>query len=235
MGWAVRALAWAMVVGGAACEGANPFLTPEDVARVEAPDAAEATDVGEPPDAGLDAEDSDVADEAAMADDAGKEEPDATLAVSDAGAPDDVVFSTCLAADIGSALGSAVATGDTADGTFEYYDGCGGELALESSVTWKAPATGDYRFSTEGSAFDTLLYVRVGGCEGASLACNDNTPEDPNALWSSATLRLRGGERVAVFIDGFGLEGGEWTLSIDRLGDALDSGAGDVPADVPAE
>ena len=77
--------------------------------------------------------------------------------------------------------------------------------------------------------------MRVGGCEGASLACNDNTPEDPNALWSSATLRLRGGERVAVFIDGFGLEGGEWTLSIDRLGDALDSGAGDVPADVPAE
>jgi len=224
-----------MVVGGAGCEGASPFLTPEDVALVEAPDAAEATDGGEPTDAGLDAGGFDVADEAPMADDAGTKKPDAALDGSDAGAPDAAVFSTCLAADIGTALGPAVATGDTADGTFEYYDGCGGELALESSVTWKAPSTGDYRFSTEGSAFDTLLYVRAGGCEGASLACNDNTPDDPNALWSSATLRLRGGDRVAVFIDGFGLEGGEWSLSIDRLDDAPDGGAGAAPADVAAE
>lgn len=224
-----------MVAGVTACEGADPFLAPEDVAPVDAPDAAESTDRGEPPDEGIDAGGSDVAEEAPRADDAGAKQPDATPDVSDAGAPDVVVFSTCLAADIGTALGPAVATGDTADGTFEYYDGCGGELALESSVLWKAPSTGEFRFSTEGSAFDTLLYVRAGGCEGASLACNDNTPEDPNALWSSATLRLRGGDRVAVFIDGFGLEGGGWTLSIERLGDALDGGAGAVPADAPRE
>jgi hypothetical protein len=216
----------ALLAAACGCDDLSAFDAPEDVPAVEAAvDRPEATavDAGA---AGLDAPAADDARDAAEKPaDAGP--PDDAQAPVDVGARDvaarDLVFSTCLAADIGSALGVAVATGNSVEGTTEYYAGCGGELASESTVTWTAPANGDFTFSTEGSEYDTLLYVREDGCEGPELDCNDDPPDAKGTPWSELTLRLHGGQRVAVFIDGHGLEGGAWTLSI-AAGGAFDAG-----------
>ncbi|MDB4928140.1 MAG: hypothetical protein JWM10_624 [Myxococcaceae bacterium] len=222
-GWIVGAL----LAAASGCDDLSAFDAAEDVPAVDvAADrpAAPGVDAGV---AGIDAPTvDDAVDAAEKPADAG--EPDAVQAPADVGGRDvaarDLVFSTCLAVDIGSALGVSVATGNSVEGTTEYYAGCGGELASESTVTWTAPANGDFTFSTEGSEYDTLMYVREDGCEGPELDCNDDPPDAKGTPWSELTLRLHGGQRVAVFIDGHGLEGGAWTLSI-AAGGAFDAGA----------
>ena len=153
---------------------------------------------------------------------------DATTTASDG------AVAACMARDLGSALGTAVATGNTDTGTTSFAGGCGGDEAPESALTWTAPAAGAYTFSTEGTDFDTVLYVNDGACDGTELDCNDDSPDANGDLWSAVTVTLRSGQRVAVFVDGYGSKSGDWTLNINA-GGAADSGVpSDVPSDVPS-
>lgn len=84
----------------------------------------------------------------------------------------------------------------------------GGEEALLQFV---APQDGTYRFTTAGSAFDTILVV-MDGCDGPQLACNDDG--DGLDLQSSIEIALVAAQAVVVAVDGFGGDAGEFTLDI---------------------
>ena len=82
---------------------------------------------------------------------------------------------------------------------------------------WEAPASGTFTFSTEGSAFDTVLYLRR-SCDaedprtsmGLELACNDDTP---TALQSRASASLLAGQTVLIAIESIG-GGGAYQIGI---------------------
>jgi subtilisin family serine protease len=120
--------------------------------------------------------------------------------------------SGCPAADLGSALGSAVVSGTTA-GPSRLATSCGGELGADVAFAWTAPRPGRYVFSTEGSAFDTILSVRHEGCDSSEIACNDDTLD----LTSSVIVELDAGEPVTAVVDGFDGARGAFSLGIHAL------------------
>lgn len=113
-------------------------------------------------------------------------------------------------------MGSPVDVGSTEGLSDELDPGCASSSAGEVSYAWTAPAAGTYVFSTEGSAFDTVLYVLDGGCDsGSVLACDDN------GGWfsfsSKLQLSLSMGQTVTIVIDGRSVQEGPYQLNILSL------------------
>lgn len=63
---------------------------------------------------------------------------------------------------------------------------------------WTAPSSGNYLIETNGSNFDTVLYVRD-GCEGSELLCND----DSDGLNAGGSLSLTAGQSIVIGIGSF--------------------------------
>jgi hypothetical protein len=159
--------------------------------------------------------------------------------------PDRTAPPTCVPSDIGSVVGSAVARGTTTGRSpLLDTDGCGvpmggtrgGTNAPEAVFRWAAPQAGTFVIDTAGSQFDTLLYVRAGGCQGLELACNDNVSTAPQNTSSRVSVALAQGESIVIIVDGFGSESGAYQLNINSVGSGGDGGAVDVfvPRDTPA-
>lgn len=133
------------------------------------------------------------------------------------------------AIDLGGYL-PASASGTTV-GAEDYYDGSrcglGGGLAIEDAAfRWTAPRAGHYRFSTEGSSFDTIVSVRRGSCAGREMACNDDATEGSG--WSAVDLDLGECETVTVVIDGYDAEGvGAFALAITASEAVCEDGVDD--------
>ncbi len=103
----------------------------------------------------------------------------------------------------------------------------GGGAAPDVAFQWTAPRAGRYDISTEGSAFDTVLTVRRGGCDGGGdvLACNDDVSGSRQAR---VTVELAACETVLIVVDGFsGAESGEVRLSIAGRETVCDDGLDD--------
>ncbi|MFO7565003.1 MAG: hypothetical protein R6X02_20325 [Enhygromyxa sp.] len=120
----------------------------------------------------------------------------------------------------GESLGSEVPlmfAGSTVGAGDEYEGSCAVMAAPERELHWTAPSAGTYRFSLEGSSYDTLMYIRDGGCDGVELGCNDDTMTQFGLeLWSSLELDLSAGQTISIFVDGFS-SGGEFVLSISQI------------------
>lgn len=106
---------------------------------------------------------------------------------------------------------SAVLAGNTS-GTSSEAASCGGADAPESSTEFTAPRGGLYVFDTEGSAFDTVLYVL--NEQGTEVACSDDVEVGVNNA-SRVAIPLAAGQRVRVVVDGFGSESGAFRLRIN--------------------
>lgn len=122
-------------------------------------------------------------------------------------------FVSCDAIDLGSEVGSRVATGTTSGGVNDESGSCGGSGAPDQRLVFEAPTTGTYRFTTSGSSYDTVLYIRDandGDCDGPQLACND----DGDGLRSVVTRALDAGDIVLIVVDGYGSGSGSWVLNI---------------------
>lgn len=91
------------------------------------------------------------------------------------------------------------------------------------SVFFVAPAAGQYRFSTLGSSFDTVLHARTPACDGEPIECNDDAEETTSAF----TLALDSGEAVILVIDGFNRETGRAVLTVSGVETACDNGMDD--------
>lgn len=118
----------------------------------------------------------------------------------------------------------------------EWQGSCGGEGG-EAVALFVAPDDGRYAFDAGGSAFDTVLYLRSSCArDDTEIACND----DGNDLQSYLEADLRGGQGVAVFIDGFD-GGGDFEVVV-RAVEPPDCEAGseeirrcEAPGAIPAE
>jgi hypothetical protein len=109
------------------------------------------------------------------------------------------------------------ASGTTVGAGNDYAGSCSRGPAPEREYWWTAPATGTYLISLEGSTYDTLLYVRNGGCNGPELGCNDDTDTPFGIqLWSSLELDLNAGQTISIFVDGYS-SAGNYQLAITQL------------------
>jgi hypothetical protein len=93
---------------------------------------------------------------------------------------------------------------------------CGGLGSPDHSYLWTAPADGVYRFDTEGSAFDTVVYL-LDGCLGPQLACND----DAGGPAAAAAAYLAADQDVVIVVDGAGASG-DFQLQIEETTDSGD-------------
>jgi antitoxin (DNA-binding transcriptional repressor) of toxin-antitoxin stability system len=77
---------------------------------------------------------------------------------------------------------------------------CGDTGSVDTALTFTAPATDYYQFSTAGSSFDTVLGL-LSSCGGTELACNQNVSEQSSQ--SELVRKVERGEQVLVVVDGF--------------------------------
>jgi len=87
-------------------------------------------------------------------------------------------------------------------------------------VFFVAPKAGEYRFSTTGSDFDTVLHARADDCTGAVLDCNDDAVEKASAI----KLDLEAGQTIVLVVDGFNRETGQVVLRVEGQEDICDDG-----------
>ncbi len=110
--------------------------------------------------------------------------------------------SCCDSQDIGSAIGKPAVTGPRTGWLSVSSGSCGSSgNGVERFFQWKAPATGQYQIDTDGSNFDTTLYIRRGGCGGSEIGCDDDGGEGTRSLLK---LDARAGESFSIVIDGYG-------------------------------
>jgi len=74
-----------------------------------------------------------------------------------------------------------------------------------------------WRFSTEGSDYDTVLALRGGACDGDEIACGDDTEVGTtDYTYSTVTASVREGDVVFIGIGGYDGDSGDWVLDIAR-------------------
>jgi hypothetical protein len=125
------------------------------------------------------------------------------------------VCATCPDRDLGSATG-LVASGTTVGAGNEFTPSCRMfSTAPELLFGWRAPANATYQIDTNGSAYDTVLYVKT-SCAGPELpgACDDDAGDGNNSL---VRVTLRAGDRVVIAVDGFGAQSGLYQLNITMM------------------
>jgi len=103
-------------------------------------------------------------------------------------------------------MGTLVGADNTTGGS------CGGIGGPDETFSFTAPVDGIYTMSTAGSNFDTALFVRDGGCNGAELACSDDSGASQT---SSLSVGLAAGQSVIVVVDSILAAGGDYELAID--------------------
>lgn len=89
----------------------------------------------------------------------------------------------------------------------------GGSAAGDAVFVYSAPSDGTYTISTTGSNFDTILYVRLGICSGNEIGCNDDIAPGTDKQ-SRLILPLTSGQTIAIAVDGYADESGDFVLSI---------------------
>ncbi len=100
----------------------------------------------------------------------------------------------CPDDDLGMAFGEYL--GNVVGAVDDHYPLCsfgGGEDVL---LTWKAPFAGTFRFSTDGSSFDTVIAL-LDACGGTEIACGDNQV----VTFGVVDHSMAAGETVVIVID----------------------------------
>ena len=160
----------------------------------------------------------------------------ADTGTADTGTPDTGTMMTdagpiCADMDLGMVEGLAVATGTTVGAVNDFAtSSCGGGGGSEDmAFFWTAPRDGSYAFDTNGSGYDTALFVLAGNdCMGAELGCNDDGGATSR---SNLNLTLTAGTTVTVVVDGysgFGTSEGTFELNITEAPTAETGLCGDM-------
>jgi hypothetical protein len=95
----------------------------------------------------------------------------------------------------------------------DFTGSCGIGPAPDFQLGFQAPHTGSFTFDTEGSSFDTVVFIHAGECGEIELGCND----DFIGLDSKLTIELQKFDLVTVTVDGTGpFEEGPLVLTISE-------------------
>lgn len=107
-----------------------------------------------------------------------------------------------------------IAAGTTVGDDDDWTPSCaGGAPAPDRVYAWRAPEAGCYRFTTEGSLYDTVLAVAA-DCDN-ELLCSDDLGV---SLQSEIHWPLEAGEDILIAVDGYGGEdsSGAYSLTVER-------------------
>lgn len=118
----------------------------------------------------------------------------------------------CTDQDLLSAVGSPVANGTTVGQNEAMRQNCGGSGGVDFVLRFIAPAAATYQFTTEGSAYDTVLSLHD-TCGAAPVQCND----DSIGLQSSVSLAMAAGQQILIAVSGYSGGTGNWTLNIIQM------------------
>ena len=92
---------------------------------------------------------------------------------------------------------------------------CGTNNGNEAVYAFMAPANGTYCVNTEGSAYDTYLYVRTTCASPTTeVACNDDINYNAGNTRSEDDFTATAGDVYYIFVDGYSMGGGEYTLTV---------------------
>lgn len=101
-------------------------------------------------------------------------------------------------------------TGSTLGRANDNTGSCGGEAAPDHAFVFTASEDGLYTFDTNGSDFDTVLYVLDGvECGAPELACDD---DGGDSVQSEVSVVLDEGQSVTVVVDGYNANSGTFVL-----------------------
>lgn len=101
-------------------------------------------------------------------------------------------------------------SGSTLGRANENVGSCGGDAAPDHAFAFTAPEDGQYTFNTNGSDFDTVLYVLDGAeCGAPEIACDD---DGGDSVQSELTVPLDAGQTVVVVVDGYSSDSGAFSL-----------------------
>lgn len=114
------------------------------------------------------------------------------------------------AVNIGSALGSPVASSFSCSEPNQSTPTCAYSGAGDQSYIWTAPFTGTFIFTTFGASYDTVLHVYDLG-SGMALGCNDDAS---GSLQSSLEVGLIAGQPLRIVVDGYAWACGSFVLNI---------------------
>jgi hypothetical protein len=89
---------------------------------------------------------------------------------------------------------------------------CGGHQAPEAVFKLVLTAKSDVFVTTHGTSFDTVIYMRSGGCCGSEVACNDDADNRKTSVLASRGV---GPGTYFIFVDGAnGGASGDFTVDI---------------------
>lgn len=100
-------------------------------------------------------------------------------------------------------------SGMTAGSCSLLISGCGGS-GPEHTFEWTPAVSGPATIELCGSSFDTVLYIRAGGCTGSQLTCND----DACGAQSRITPSVTAGQPYTIVVDGYGGANGPFVLTV---------------------
>ncbi|MCX4247597.1 hypothetical protein [Paraliomyxa miuraensis] len=119
----------------------------------------------------------------------------------------------CIDGVLEPPVGSGLVQTPTAPAGDDFEGSCGGAGSNDVAYQWDVPFDGFFVLDTQGSDFDTLLYLRD-DCEGSELACNDDAE-------GSVSSRIVGpfgqDDRLLVVVDGKAGETGTAVLNINPV------------------
>lgn len=100
-------------------------------------------------------------------------------------------------------------TGTTGGMVNDSTPSCTYSNSPDVALAFTAPVDGNYAFDTDGTGWDTALYL-YNGCGGGELTCND----DAIGLQSRVTASMTAGQTVIIVVDGYGTNGGNYRLNV---------------------
>jgi hypothetical protein len=141
--------------------------------------------------------------------------PELVRCVEDMPCPEgDCVGGICVGAlaCVAAPVAAGQTMGDTAGGVNALNPGCQGSSdAPESVFVFVSEVDADIAVDTEGTDFDTVLYVLEADCE-TELACDD---DDGAGTTSALTFRATAGQPYFIVVDGYRENAGPFTLNIE--------------------
>ncbi|MBI5486514.1 MAG: hypothetical protein HY905_04205 [Deltaproteobacteria bacterium] len=121
-------------------------------------------------------------------------------------------------------------TGTTSGMANNTSGSCASSACPDVVYSFTPTTTGTWAIDTNGSGFDTVLYVHSAGCPGTQIACDDDSGSGNQ---SRVLVSLTAGTTYYVFVDGynglFGCASGSYTLHV-----YLSVSGGDTCAAAPA-
>lgn len=118
----------------------------------------------------------------------------------------------CAHRELPRGEGDPAVVGTTAFATNDDVAPCARSLGKDLRYLWRPEESDDYRISTSGSSFDTVLVV-LDGCDGDVIACNDDGGDLTSQVVVSAVAR----QSYVIIVDGYERgESGDFRLSVTR-------------------